>query len=125
MARHALLLGTVTCHLDPELAPLPSVRQDVLQLKAVLDDAGEFDTVRPEFDLPLSHMVQILEEFYGSRRKDDTALLYYSGHGVLHQDGQSLFWRRPTPFPGGSMRPRWIPMERCGICSAALPPRKR
>ncbi|RGC69723.1 ATP-dependent RecD-like DNA helicase [Micromonospora sp. MW-13] len=91
MGRHALLLGTAACHVDRELAPLPSVRQDVAQLKAMLDGAGEFDTVRAELDLPAAHLRQVVEEFYGARRNGDLALLYYSGHGVLHGDGQSLF----------------------------------
>ncbi|MEU1601778.1 AAA domain-containing protein [Micromonospora matsumotoense] len=91
MGRHALLLGTATCHADRELAPLPSVRQDVAQLKTLLDGAGEFDSVRAEMDLPATHLRQIVEEFYGARGRGDLALLYYSGHGVLHGDGQSLF----------------------------------
>ncbi|KIR65324.1 caspase, EACC1-associated type [Micromonospora haikouensis] len=91
MGRHALLLGTATCHADRELAPLPSVRQDVAQLKALLDGAGEFDSVRAALDLPAAHLRQVVEEFYGARRTGDLALLYYSGHGVLHGDGQSLF----------------------------------
>ncbi|WP_329007477.1 AAA domain-containing protein [Micromonospora rifamycinica] len=91
MGRHALLIGTATCHVDRELAPLPSVRQDVAQLKALLDGAGEFDSVRTEVDLPATHLRQIVEEFYGARSRGDLALLYYSGHGVLHGDGQSLF----------------------------------
>lgn len=51
MGRHALLLGTATCHIGSELAPLPSVRQDVAQLKTLLDGAGEFDTVRAALHL--------------------------------------------------------------------------
>ncbi|WP_194821971.1 AAA domain-containing protein [Micromonospora sp. S-DT3-3-22] len=91
MGRHALLIGTTTCHADRELALLPSVRQDVAQFKALLDGAGEFDSVRAEMDLPATHLRQIVEEFYGARSRGDLALLYYSGHGVLHGDGQSLF----------------------------------
>ncbi|SCG69497.1 caspase, EACC1-associated type [Micromonospora zamorensis] len=91
MGRHALLLGTATYHVDRELAPLPSVHHDVAQLKTLLDGVGEFDTVRSELDLPAEHLRQVVEEFYGARRGDDLALLYYSGHGVLHGDGQSLF----------------------------------
>ncbi|WP_131787829.1 AAA domain-containing protein [Protofrankia symbiont of Coriaria ruscifolia] len=91
MGRHALLLGTVTCHADRQLQPLPSVRSDVAQFKALLDGSGEFDTVRDELDLPAMHLRQIVEDFYGARRNGDLALLYYSGHGVLHDDQQSLF----------------------------------
>ncbi len=91
MGRHALLLGMVTCHADRQLQPLPSVRHDVEQLKALLDGSGEFDTVRAEVDLPATHLCQIVEDFYGACRNGDLALLYYSGHGVLHDDQQSLF----------------------------------
>ncbi|BCL15866.1 caspase, EACC1-associated type [Micromonospora sagamiensis] len=91
MGRHALLLGTAICHAERALAPLPSVRQDVAQLKALLDAAGEFDSVQPALDLPAAHMRQVVEEFYSARTSSDLALLYYSGHGVLHDDRQSLF----------------------------------
>ncbi|SCL35049.1 Caspase domain-containing protein [Micromonospora pallida] len=91
MGRHALLLGTAICHVERELQPLPAVRQDVAQLKALLDAAGQFDSVRTELDLPAAHLRQVVEEFYSARTTSDLALLYYSGHGVLHGDGQSLF----------------------------------
>jgi hypothetical protein len=71
MGRHALLLGTVTCHADRQLKPLPSVRQDLAQFKALLDGSGEFDTVRAERDMPAAHLRQIVEEFYGARRNGD------------------------------------------------------
>ena len=91
MGRHALLLGTAICHADRQLQPLPSVRQDVGQFKALLDGNGEFDTVRAELDLPVAYLRQVVEEFYGARRTGDLALLYYSGHGVLHDDRESVF----------------------------------
>lgn len=45
MRRYALLLGTATCHADAGLPSLPSVRQDVQQLKAELERAGDFDDI--------------------------------------------------------------------------------
>lgn len=91
MRRYALLLGTATCHADPSLRPLPSVRQDVQQLKAVLEQAGDFDDVTVHLDLPAQVFTHHVEEFYGARRPGDLALFYYSGHGVRHDDQQSIF----------------------------------
>ncbi|WP_127504199.1 AAA domain-containing protein [Actinoplanes solisilvae] len=91
MSRHALVLGTATYRADPKLAALPGVRQDVEQLRTVLDTDGDFDSVEHHLDLPAVHMKQVIEEFYGARRTGDLALFYYSGHGIQHDDRQSLF----------------------------------
>jgi len=77
---------------DPKLAALPGVRQDVEQLRTVLDTDGDFDSVEHHLDLPAAHMKQAIEEFYGARRTGDLALFYYSGHGIQHDDRQSLFF---------------------------------
>lgn len=91
MGRHALLLGTATCPADRDLQPLPSVRQDVAQLRVVLGTGGDFDSIEHFIDLPAAQLRQAVEDFYGARRTGDLALFYYSGHGVLHDDRQSLF----------------------------------
>ncbi|AEV87818.1 peptidase C14 [Actinoplanes sp. SE50] len=91
MGRHALILGTATYHADRKLTPLPGVRQDVEQLQTLLETDGEFDSVTARIDLPAVQMKQLVEEFYGARLAGDLALFYYSGHGVLHGDRQSLF----------------------------------
>ncbi len=91
MGRHALLLGTATYHADSKLAALPGVRNDIDQLRTVLDTDGDFDSVDAHLDLPAAHMVKLVEEFYGARRTGDLALFYFSGHGALHADQQSLF----------------------------------
>ncbi|MFC6018405.1 AAA domain-containing protein [Plantactinospora solaniradicis] len=91
MGRHALLLGTATCLADRDLQPLPGVRQDVAQLKVVLGTDGDFDSIDAFIDLPATQLRQVVEDFYGTRRTDDLALFYYSGHGMLHDDRQSLF----------------------------------
>jgi hypothetical protein len=92
MGRYALVLGTASYRADPKLAALPSVHQDVEQLKTVLDTDGDFDGVVAHLDLPATHMKQVVEEFYGARRTGDLALFYYSGHGIPHEDRQSLFF---------------------------------
>jgi hypothetical protein len=91
MGRHALLLGTATYAADPGLARLPAVRHDVAQVKATLDYAGEFDRVDAYVDLTRDQLTRVVEAFFGARRRGDLALLYYSGHGLLHHDRESLF----------------------------------
>ncbi|GAB7038021.1 MULTISPECIES: AAA domain-containing protein [Catenuloplanes] len=89
--RFALVLGTASYRTDSALTALPGVRHDVAQMKAVLDTDGGFDSVEAHVDLPATHMKEIVERFYGARRTGDLALFYYSGHGVMHPDNQSLF----------------------------------
>lgn len=91
MGRYALLIGTADYNAGPELTALPSVRQDLQQMKAVLDQAGRFDDVSAHLDLPASLFIETVEDFYGARRPGDLALFYYSGHGVKHADNQSVF----------------------------------
>ncbi|MGC4766498.1 AAA domain-containing protein [Micromonospora sp. DT46] len=92
MGRHALVLGTATYDAASKLTALPGVRQDVEQLRTVLDSDGDFDSVDAHVDLPAARMKQVVEEFYGARRTGDLALFYYSGHGIQHDDRQSLFF---------------------------------
>ncbi len=91
MGRYALLLGTATYLGDRDLTALPAVRHDLAQVKATLDHAGEFDRVDVHVDLTRDHLTRVVEEFFGARRRGDLALLYYSGHGLLHHDRESLF----------------------------------
>lgn len=91
MGRYALVLGTATYHVDRDLTALPSVRHDIPQVKAVLDHSGGFDGVESHLDLTRSELTSTIERFFGDRRRGDVALLYYSGHGVLHRDQESLF----------------------------------
>jgi len=91
MGRHALLVGTATCPADRNLLPLPGVRQDVTQLKVAFGTDGSFDSIDHFIDLPAAQLRQVVEDFYGARRTGDLALFYSSGHGVLHDDRQSLF----------------------------------
>ena len=91
MGRYALLLGTASYVADPALTGLPSVRHDVHQVKAVLEQAGRFDDVAYRLDVTAKELVQLVEDFYGARRRGDLALFYYSGHGIKHPDNQSVF----------------------------------
>ncbi|HEX6075152.1 MAG TPA: caspase family protein [Micromonosporaceae bacterium] len=92
MGRHALLLGTATFPADSTLTELPGVRQDVGQMKSLLDTAGHFDSVDTYLDLPREQFAGTLENFFGARVPGDLALLYYSGHGLMNdRDRESVF----------------------------------
>ncbi|BCJ64346.1 AAA domain-containing protein [Polymorphospora rubra] len=103
MGRYALLIGTATYHADGQLQPLPSVRQDLAQLKTLLDSHGEFDEVRAELDLPATQMTQVVQDFYQARRTGDLALLYYSGHGVVMDADQESVFLAATDTVTGSL----------------------
>lgn len=91
MGRFALLLGTAVHHTDRNLTALPAVQHDVRQLAAALDHTGGYDAVDTRVDLTRDELTGAVEEFYGARRRGDLALLYFSGHGLLHNDRESLF----------------------------------
>lgn len=99
--RHALLIATDT-HTDPELRQLTAPAGDVRALAAVLTDpdlAGfEVDVL---LNAPHHVVVERIGDFYAARRRDDLALLYFSGHGLRDDRGRLYFaatntrWDRP------------------------------
>ncbi|HWS38625.1 MAG TPA: AAA domain-containing protein [Actinoplanes sp.] len=91
MGRYALLIGTASYDADPQLTGLPSVRNDVHQMKAILDQAGRFDDVAHYLDVTANEFVKRVEDFYDARKRGDLALFYFSGHGIKHADNQSVF----------------------------------
>ena len=58
----------------------------------MLDVAGAFDSVDAHVDLGRERLTAVVEEFFGTRRMGDLALLYYSGHGLMGElDRESVF----------------------------------
>jgi hypothetical protein len=91
VGRYALLIGTSAYHADPGLPGLPSVQVDVPAMKQALNERGEFDTVEDYLDLPREQIGSLLQDFYSGRSVRDMLLLYYSGHGLVDEDDQTLF----------------------------------
>jgi formylglycine-generating enzyme required for sulfatase activity len=90
MGRHALLIG-VDAFDDSRLNRLNAPLADVAKLEKLLRDPtrGGFDTVTPvtsdDFQETRNAILSLLLR---NRVPDDLILLYYSGHGILANDGE-------------------------------------
>ena len=87
--RLALLIGNNEYH-DPSLAKLVSPPQDVSQLGELLRDPqiGGFDRVDALENQPFSAVRRSIASFFNNNKRDDLLMLYFSGHGVLDDNGQ-------------------------------------
>ncbi|MEM7508893.1 MAG: caspase family protein [Pseudomonadota bacterium] len=83
--RRALLIGVASYPAEPELPNLRCPLNDVEGLGNLLDDParGAFDTVQRLEDATSSEMKLALNVFVNETTPDDTALIYFSGHGML------------------------------------------
>jgi Thermolysin metallopeptidase, alpha-helical domain/Caspase domain/Thermolysin metallopeptidase, catalytic domain/Papain family cysteine protease len=86
-ARYALLLGT-SSYKDPTLHALTAPANDAKDLKAVLADSkiGAFNTAT-HINKSSYVLQEAIERFFAERDPDDTALLFFSGHGVKDDAG--------------------------------------
>ncbi|NVO22626.1 caspase, EACC1-associated type [Donghicola mangrovi] len=90
MARRlALLIGSRTFE-DTRLAPLSAPWDDVETLGDVLRKYGEFE-VDKQADLGLEDIQAAIQKLFQSAKKDDTVLLYYTGHGLRDTNGHDLY----------------------------------
>jgi uncharacterized caspase-like protein len=98
MAKYALLIGISEYQSKP-LKPLPGVVEDIEAMQRVLQDSktGGFDEVKlltnPDSDAMRSEIEQL---FLEKCQKDDIVLLYFSGHGYRHEDGNLFFVSHKT-----------------------------
>ena len=97
MIRRAALLVATQRYQDPSLSELMGPDQDVEALASVLRDpriAGFH--VQVLIDEPHYVVGQSIGEFYRDRRRDDVALLYFTGHGVKDDEGRLYFGMNNT-----------------------------
>jgi hypothetical protein len=87
--RIALLIGN-TDYEDRGLAKLTSPEMDMRELAGLLQDPqiGAFDEVTPLFNHPFADVYPAIAEFFADKQREDTLLLYFSGHGVLDDQGR-------------------------------------
>jgi hypothetical protein len=96
----ALLIGNSIFEADAGLNGLNAPVKDVARLHNALVNptTGMFDenNVRLVTEGTCDRILDELDDFFRSARRDDLALLYYSGHGVLDERGQLYLCGRNT-----------------------------
>ncbi len=106
MGRRVALLVATDRYRDTGLSRLAAPASDAEQLAAVLRDiriAG-FE-VMTLYNEPRDVVGRAIGDFYRDRRRDDLALLYFTGHGVKDEDGRLYLAMTDTdrenlPFTG-------------------------
>ncbi|BAY92079.1 MULTISPECIES: caspase, EACC1-associated type [unclassified Tolypothrix] len=107
MAKYALLIGASEYE-SPKINNLSGVVKDIEAMQRVLEnlEIGGFKEVKvlpnPDSDTMRSEIEQLFME---KCQKDDVVLLYFSGHGYRHEDGNLFFVSRNTQInPQGLVR---------------------
>jgi uncharacterized caspase-like protein len=87
--RLALIIGN-SKHEDKELSRLVAPEVDVDKLTDVLRNPqiGGFDTVKTLINESVSTVLEEIARFYSKKKHDDLLLLYFSGHGLLDENGR-------------------------------------
>jgi hypothetical protein len=100
MAYRALLIGNSNFAADAGLNPLNAPTKDVARLHRALVDSqtGLFEDqhVRLVTERTWAEIIDELDGFFAAAQKDDLALLYYSGHGVLDEWNRLFLCARDT-----------------------------
>ncbi|MEM6425870.1 MAG: caspase family protein [Cyanobacteria bacterium P01_D01_bin.128] len=88
MTKYALLIGV--SQYQPGLNPLPGTADDVKAMRSVLShsDMGGFDEVQTLLNPEPLAMQEAIELFFSNCKKNDLALLFFSGHGIKDDQGR-------------------------------------
>ncbi|MEM7793055.1 MAG: SUMF1/EgtB/PvdO family nonheme iron enzyme [Cyanobacteria bacterium P01_C01_bin.118] len=91
MGKYALLIGI--SEYPDGLTNLPAAVEDVAAVERVLTDEtlGGFDHVQALTNLPADQMTEEIELWFGDRKPDDLALLFFSGHGLKNERRELYF----------------------------------
>ncbi|WP_318780879.1 caspase, EACC1-associated type [Dendronalium phyllosphericum] len=93
MAKYALLIG-VSEYQSSEINPLDGVVKDIEAMQRVLQNSeiGGFDEVKFLLNPDSITMQSEIEQLFMEKcQKDDIVMLYFSGHGYRHEDGNLFF----------------------------------
>lgn len=87
--KFALIIGN-NQYEDSTLSELATPEADVNALVELLSDPeiGGFDEVLPVHNQPVLQIRREIGRFFMKKKRDDLLLLYFSGHGVLDEQGE-------------------------------------
>ena len=95
----ALIIGN-SDYEEPKLAKLVKPGRDAQGLADILlaPDIGGFDEVKLLVDEPEAALRRAITRFFAQKQRDDLLLLYFSGHGVLDDQGLLYFAAHDTEY---------------------------
>ncbi|MEJ2304192.1 MAG: caspase family protein [Anaerolineales bacterium] len=95
--KYALIIGN-SDYQDPVLTKLKAPDDDVSELRRVLNDPniGGFDNVQVMLNQSEAQARRTISQFFINRKRDDLLLMYFSGHGVLDDNGRLHLAMRDT-----------------------------
>jgi hypothetical protein len=101
----ALLIGVSEYSEDSGFRPLPAPQKDVEALKRVLElpEIGGFTEVETLINPTQSEMAVKIETWLADRKRDELALLFYSGHGAKDERRELYFSARDTRKQKGKL----------------------
>ena len=94
MAKIALIVGVSEYQAD--LNPLPGAVKDAAAIKQVLQQQGSFDEIQVLENPDPLELQEAVEGIFSGRKKDDLALVFFSGHGIKDDRGRLYFATRLT-----------------------------
>jgi uncharacterized caspase-like protein len=107
MTKFALLIGV--SKYEPGLDALPSAVYDVEAMRQVLvnPEMGDFSDVAVNIlqNPSRQEMEDAIYNLFANRQKDDLVVLYFSGHGVVDENGEFYFTSRFTRKEQGKLVP--------------------
>ncbi|MBD2443281.1 SUMF1/EgtB/PvdO family nonheme iron enzyme [Dolichospermum sp. FACHB-1091] len=107
MNKFALLIGV--SEYQSGFSPLPTTVKDVEAIQEVLvnPEIGEFaaENVTVLKNPQKPDMEEAIHDLYDNRQRDDLLLLYFSGHGLINDDGNFYFSASSTKKKGASFLP--------------------
>ncbi|NEZ55495.1 caspase, EACC1-associated type [Adonisia turfae] len=94
MAKVALIVGV--SEYQAGLAPLPGAVKDAAAMKQVLEQQGNFDEIQVLENPDPLELQEAVEVIFSGRKKEDLALVFFSGHGIKDDRGRLYFATRLT-----------------------------
>jgi hypothetical protein len=118
--RYAILIGNSHYPFDDHLVDLRAPKQDVEGLAGILGDPqiGRCGDVRRLINMPHQDVLDDIQYVFRQAQKDDFVLFYFSGHGLLDEQGR--FYLAVANTQSDLLRLTSLPLENiqalCDTC---------